>query len=173
MVELKVPGTKPKGHPFPLISWGIRLIEWSDISHVALELPDNRIYHGYFNKVKYEDLDKWKEEVAILHTYEFKIPKEMYDAMLLWCDGYEGRKSGYFPKIFGVIIPHLSRVLFGKYLHNTFVQGMKKNATCSELLRYLAVRYWNFEVPKFPYPENFTTQDVLKLLENNSANKTK
>ena len=124
-------------------------------------------------KLESAEIEEWKEGVEILHTYEFEIPQELYDAMLDWCNDYAGQKSGYFKKMFGVIVPHILRGWFGIYIHNLFVQGMEENAVCSELLRFLAVRFWNFDVPKLPYPENFTTQDMMQLLEDNGAKKIK
>jgi len=168
MKKLKVHGTKPKGHPFPIISWGIRLVEWSDISHVSIELEDGRIYHAHFNDVRFENRKEWQENVEILHSYEFKIPEEMYNAMIEWCENYKGKKKGYFKKLFGVLIPQVVRGLFKKFIKNTFASGMEDNALCSELVRFLALRFWSFKIPDFPYAENFTTQDVLQLMEDNN-----
>lgn len=168
MKKIKVHGTRPKGHPFPVISYGIRLLEWSDISHVATELEDGRIYHAHFNEVRFECAEDWKKTVEILYTYEVAIPEEMYLGMLDWCEGFAGEKSGYFCKLFGCLIPQFLRI-FGIYVHNTFVKDMNKAALCSELVRFMARRFWSFDVPDRPYPECFTTQDVLRMMENNNA----
>ena len=173
MKKLRVHGTKPNGHPFPIVSWGIRLMEWSDISHVVVELDDNRVYHAHFNSVRFENKEDWLKSAEIVHTYEFEIPQENYNAMLEWCEDYKGEKSGYFAKLFGVILPHLARSIFGIFLKNTFAKGMEKNAICSELIRFLALRFWSFTVPALPHPENFTTKDLLEMVDKNGAKKIK
>ena len=169
MQILKVHGTIPVDVKLPIFSWLIRLGEWSDISHVVIELPDERIYHAYFNEVLYENAKDWKKKVNIKHSYSFSIPNENYEAMIEWCDSYKGKKKGYFLKLFGALIPQIFRKIFNKYIKNTFSRTMKDNATCSELIRFLAVRYWNFEVRDMPYAENFTTTDVLEMMKNNAG----
>jgi len=173
MKKLKVHGTRPKNHKFPLVSWGIRLVEWSDISHVIMELEDGRIYHAHFNEVRFEKLEDFKKKASLVHTYEFEIPEELYDAMVDWCEGYKGIKKGYFSKLFGALVPHLARGLFGVYMKNLFVKGMEENAICSELLRFLALRFWNFTVPNMPHQENFSTSDMMKLMRSNNAKELK
>jgi hypothetical protein len=173
MRTLKVHGTKPANHPFPLVSWLIRLAEWSDISHVIMELEDGRIYHARFNEVRFERLEDFKKNAKLVHTYEFQIPEELYEAMVDWCEEYKGIKKGYFSKLFGALVPHLTRRLLGVYIKNLFVKGMEKNAICSELLRFLALRFWNFTVPSRPYQENFSTGDIMKLMRSNGAKELK
>jgi len=167
MKTLKVYGTIPKDHPFPVISWLIRLFEWSDVSHTAVDTGDERIYHAHFNSVLFEDKEEWLKKNEVVHTYEFKICTECYDAMMEFCEGYKGAKSGYFIKLFGQAIPLFMRRVFGVYIKNTFAQGMKGSTMCTELVRYLAKRYWNFKVSAKPYSENFTTNDVKRMMESN------
>lgn len=173
MKTLKVHGTKPDGHPFPLVSWLIRLIEWSDISHVIVELEDGRMYHSHFNEVRFEKLEDFKKGAALVHTYEFQIPEELYKAMVDWCEQYKGTKKGYFTKLFGALVPQVIRGVTGIYIKNFFAKGMDNNATCSELVRFLALRFWNFTVPNRPYQENFSTSDVMKLMRSNNAKELK
>ena len=172
MKKLTVHGTRPDGHPFPVISYGIRLIEWSDISHVVLDLGE-KVYHAHFNNVRFEDKEEYFKTNKIVHTYELEITEEQYEQMTDWCIGYAGQKKGYFKKLFGVLIPHLMRAFFGAYQKNFLVQGMEENAICSELLRFIAIRFWSYKVPCVPHPECFTTSDMMRLLEDNGAKKIK
>lgn len=166
MRKIRVLGTRPKRHPFPIVSWAIRLVEWSDISHVSVQVDNDRVYHAHFNEVGFESFKEFSEKNEIRYSFEVEIPTEQYDQMLDFCDGYKGKKKGYFLKLFGVLIPHFLRA-FNIYAKNTFVQGMEENSICSELVRYLAVHYWNFDVDMKIHPENFTTMDVINMMKNN------
>jgi len=166
MVKLKAHGTRPRGHKFPLVSWIIRLMEWSDISHAVVEL-EGRVYHAHFNEVRYEDRKEWEKSVEIVYSYEIEIPTENYEAMVSFMDDYAGPKTGYFKKLFGIVIPLCVRRLFGKHVRNTFASGMKDGATCTQLVRFLAKRFWSYKMPDKPYPENFTTVDFIKMMEEN------
>ena len=167
MKKLRALGSKPKGHPFPVVSWLLRFIEWTDISHAVVDLGDGRIFHAHFNSVGFEDKDKWAESNEAVYKFQVEIPEENYNAMLEWMEGYKGQKSGYFKKLFGAFIPRIVKLFFNKTVRNTFVKGMEDNAICTELVRFCALRFWNYTVPTHPYAENFTTQDFVQMMENN------
>lgn len=168
MHNVKTHGTVPKGHLFPIISWLIRLFAGSRISHCITELDDGRIYHAHFNIVEFEDKEEFLKKNKIINSYEFNIPSENYEAMLDFAETYKGKKEGYFFKLCGSIIPQLVRFVTGKFINNTFSKGIEKNITCSQLVRFMAVRYWNFKVPALPYSDNFTTRDFIELMEENT-----
>jgi len=168
MKSLRVLGTKPKNHPFPILSWLIRLIEWSKISHVAIELIDEKtVIHSHFNSIEYIDIDDFEKENTIVYSYSFDIPTESYEAMLYYFHSIVGLKKGYFKILFGAIIPHLLRCFFNIYIRNLFASEKDTAQLCSQFVRKVALRYWNFKVPSRPFPENFSTQDVIALMENN------
>jgi hypothetical protein len=131
-------------------------------------LPDGRIYHAHFNEVKFEPLSSWVQTVEIVHEYTLSISEEMYSAMLDWCEEYKGKKQGYFLKLFGCFVPQFLK-LFNVDAHNSFYKDMSKNALCSELIRFIAKRFWSYEVPEKPHAECFTTRDVIKMMKNNNA----
>lgn len=172
MQTLRIHGTIPKGHPFPIISWLDRLIEGSDMSHNVVEITkSNRVFHAHFEGGIFQPVKKWKEGVEIKHTVEFTISDEQMERTLKVANKYLAPRKGYFRKLFGALVPTLIRRFFFIHIPNLFSKGMEdgQGILCSEMLRKLALDAWDWNVPRKPYPENYWTKDILKLAMNNGA----
>ena len=79
---------KPKNHPFPLVSWIIRLIENTEFSHVVIRIDAgvNRefVYHSHFNGVNFLSKKLYNKKYKTTSKYEFFITKEQRKKLITY-----------------------------------------------------------------------------------------
>lgn len=132
MKTIQIIATRPYGHPFPIVSWFIRLIQWSAHSHVVLYFPEERkLRHAHFNEFKEEHPDDFFEKNRLVDMKTIYLTEEQYEKLDNYSLSKIGKQSGYFSTLFGSLIPELAKKTFGLSLKNPFYKGM----TCSEYLR--------------------------------------
>lgn len=161
-------GSRPKGHLFPIISWLIRLFEWSKISHSYIDLNSGetpQIFHAHFNDIKFQSKEGYEPSVHILYTFPVEVTEEQYQKVEEYCKNLEGIKKGYFLQISGIALIAPFR-WFGKHLSNPY----KKHTSmmCSEVCRDVAIEILGFkEIENPPHPEAYYPTDFIKLMQNN------
>ena len=164
MHTLKLIGTRPSGHPFPVVSYFIRFFEWSKVSHVALLVSgQHKVAHAHFNEIKYEDLDVFMETNKVVYDKIIRLTDDEYRAVLAEIKRLEGKQKGYWATLFGVLPSLLVRLItFGavRLGHPCFV-----GLTCSELfvhLMNLSERTSSHKDPRIKEGTT-TTRDALAL----------
>jgi hypothetical protein len=161
-------GSRPKGHPFPIISWLIRLFEWSKISHNYVDLNSGdtpQIFHAHFNDIEFKAKEEYEPKVHLLYTFPVKVTEEQYQEIEAYCKGLEGRKKGYFTQMFGIALIAPFR-WFGKHLKNPLCGY--SSMMCSEICRHIGINILGFEeIENAPHPEAYYTTDFIKLMQKN------
>ena len=107
-------GSRPKNHPMPVVSWLIRLVEWSKISHVGLYFPEyGSVFHAHFTEYKWEEISDYKKQHEIIEACPIDIPDE--NAQLAWkyisnlIETTESKNSDYYKLLIGSLIPLVVR----------------------------------------------------------------
>lgn len=163
MKQTQVIATRPYGHWFPIVSWMIRLFQWSSHSHVVLYFPDQKIMrHAYFNEIKEQDPDSFFEDNRLVDIRTITISDEQYQKIDEYSKSKVGKQTGYWSTLVGSIPASIIRTLFKTKLKNPWYKGL----TCSEFVRN-SLRQVD-EVLVFvltnDLPEGtFNTEDALKL----------
>ena len=159
MKVAKVYGTRPAKHPFPVISWLIRLLEWSKMSHVGLYFgEDGDVFGAHFNDLEFVMHDDYMEKHKVIYEVTIPFTNSEYDALRKICKGYEGKQKGYWITLFGAVIPQLIRIFFGKLIKHPCPKGY----TCSwMLLKVFTDLGYKYE-GKVDAP-NFTTTDAIEF----------
>jgi hypothetical protein len=122
----------PKDHPFPIISWLIRLITWSDSSHVFMCLPlMNKVFHVYFNNIRYEG-PEYLSTVITRHQFQLDIERSHYNKMVEYFDMQKGKRWGYYLQLLGIAITLPLRII-KLNVHNPF-RKLYSSMVCSELI---------------------------------------
>lgn len=136
-MQLKLIYTKPKKHPFPVISWLIRLATWSDCSHVILVfVEDDLCFHIYFNDWVMQELNDVKENHTIVHEQTLVVPSSVYDSVFEECKKDNGTKTkGYYGYLIGSMIGKILNIKNPAMVINDW-----NATTCSESL-YLRLVY--------------------------------
>lgn len=161
MNRVQVLSTRPWGHPFPLISWLIRLVEWSPQSHIVWYFPEQKVVrHAHFNEIKEQDIDSFMRKNRLVNMKTIYLNDDEFIALNEVTERKIGKQSGYFSTLFGAFIPQLARTIFGVKLRNHFADGF----TCSEFVRMGLKRISPFTMEKYESISfgNFTTDDALE-----------
>jgi hypothetical protein len=163
MYEVQILATKPKNQLFPVVSWGIRLLENAPHSHVSIYFVNHGLVrHAHFNNIEGESFSDFSKEHSIVKTVSLNLSKEAYIKLGNFTQAKIGKQTGYFSTLFGSIIPMITRRLTGKRISNPFVKGI----TCAEFVRE-SLRQIN-EVLVFVLTNDtpkgtFTTIDAMAL----------
>lgn len=163
MYEVQILATKPRKALFPVVSWGIRLLENAPHSHVAIYFVNHGLVrHAHFNNMEGVSYCDFTNKNTIVETVSLNLSREAYIKLGNYTESKLGRQSGYFSTLFGSIIPMITRRLTGKRISNPFFKGI----TCSEFVRE-SLRQIN-EVLVFVLTNDtpkgtFTTRDAMAL----------
>ena len=164
MRTIRIKGTRPRTHPFPIISWLIRLITWSRISHVVIDFNSNIIFHANFNKLEFLDSNNFFESVYTIYDFVIPLSDKQYYAILSKCQKLSGIQKGYFAHLIGVALSLPFRLLnihFRNYIAEHY-----NSYTCSMLVTELLKEHTNVNILKDSniYIENITEKDVVSYL---------
>lgn len=164
-MKIQVIASKPAHQLFPIISWGIRLIEWSKQSHVTIYFPDkDLVRHAHFNNIEEVHINKFLEKNKIVNMKNIELTEEQYKKIDEWTKSKIGKQEGYFCTLFGNLIPQIIRNVFHKMISNPLTKGL----TCSEYVR-TALRQadpvWVFVLTNEIPNGTFTTTDAIDLAE--------
>jgi hypothetical protein len=165
MKKVTVLGTKPKNTFFPIISWGIRLLEHSKQSHVTFFFEEEGIVrHAYFNDIQEQKIEDFLKTNTVVREHTLYIKEDAYERLSNYTKSKLGEQSGYFCTLFGCAFPLIVRQITGRHLRNVLFKGQ----TCSEFVR-AGFRQIN-EIYVFVLTNNipsgtFTTTDALDLAE--------
>lgn len=162
-MKVQVIASRPKGQWFPIVSWLIRLAEWSKQSHVIFYFPElNIARHAHFNDIKEESIESFLKTNKIVTIRNLDITNEQFLALDSWTSSKVGKQHGYFSTLLGCLIPQIAYNLFKIRLSNPFYKGL----TCSEFIRE-GLRKVNevavFVLTNDILPGTFTTDDSIQL----------
>lgn len=102
--KFKVSFTKPKDHPFPIISWLIRLVTWCDCSHVLYKFQ-NQAFHVYFNWIGFVPLKEIEERHEVVHEYELEVDQHTMSLIMGRAIQFNDKKTtGYYLQLIGVAL---------------------------------------------------------------------
>lgn len=159
-------GSRPKDHPFPLVSWLIRFFTWSKFSHIFVCFPtSNKVFHAYFNEIKFDE-PEYLNTVDTRVVFKIDVPYEKYVQLHKYCESLVGNRRGYYLQLFGVLLTMPFR-LIGLKLPNPF--GMfYTSMTCAEIiargLEGVFGQDRSFYFNHYARFENLTEKDVVKVL---------
>lgn len=157
MKMIRVFGTKPKSHPFPVISWLIRLFEWSSISHVGIYFPEEEaVFNAHFNSIKMEDFEEYKSKHQIVYEVALPLTNKEYQELKEAAEAKLGKQRGYYQTLIGIIPSQIAR-LFGFYINHPFPKGY----TCSWIVHEVLTGI-DFKFDERIDPPNFTTRDTIE-----------
>ena len=164
--KIGIGGSVPTGHPFPIISWLIRLLEWSDISHAFWDFPEeDKVFHAHFNDIKWQDKDEYYKTIERKHYFEIEVNEPVYKAIKSHLNSIQGLKKGYFLQLFGVAPAMLIRKIFGWHIGNPFTWHTSK--TCTQVVAETSRLHLDGADKWFddlgPSNENLTTQDIVEF----------
>jgi hypothetical protein len=166
MKTVQVLATRPWHQWFPIVSWLIRLIQWSKHSHVVWYFPEMKIVrHAHFNDIREEDIDKFMEKNRLVGMQTIHLTEDQYKKLDDFTKSKLGKQHGYFTTLFGELIPDLVHSLFKARISNPFYKGM----TCSEFVREgsrqideVLVFVLTHQIPQ----GTFNTKDAMLLASN-------
>lgn len=164
-VTTYVSASIPKSHPFPLVSWLIRIITLSDTSHVFYSLPImNKVFHVYFNNIRYEG-PEYLETVTVKYKFQIDTPKEYYLKMVEYFDSIQGKRWGYYLQLVGIALTLPFRLLRFN-LHNPF-RLFYTSMTCSEMMvrSLIYAGLINVNENIVWKLENWTEKDMVRFLD--------
>lgn len=165
MKKIKLLGSKPRKHPFPIVSWGIRLVELSDISHVGILFPEERrVFHAHFECIKFEDLNDYYDVHNVKYNIDIEVSDEQYRNLLEFKNKVVGAQEGYWSTLLGALIPHVVRTLSFNLIH--LKNFRPKGYTCSWLFREVVNMLGmpdSLMINQKIDAANFSTKDSVKL----------
>jgi hypothetical protein len=163
MKKIQILATRPYGHCFPIVSWSIRLMEWSKQSHVVIFFPETEmIRHAHFNTFKEEKIGDFMLKNRLVNMKTLSISDEQYKKVDEYTASKLGPQDGYFSTLAGSLIPQITRTLFGLKLKNPLYKGM----TCSEFVRESMRKIDEvlvFVLTNSIHKGNFSTDDAIEL----------
>lgn len=120
----------PKNHPFPIVSWMIRLFTFSKYSHVRIMFPDKGfIFEVYFNKWRIRNRPDCDIDSKVIIKKELEVSEDHYIQMLNKVTSDNGKLTkGYFIQLFGAF---LGKVLF---LDGNLFRGCFTSNLCSQYI---------------------------------------
>jgi hypothetical protein len=129
---------------FPILSWLIRLIEWTPYSHVRLTWINTTgrkvVYEASGASVKFiGTLSQEKKKVKILDSYEIDITREEYRKLIDLCMKYADISYGLL-QLLGIGLSYLP--WFDK---NIFSDG-RRSQVCSELVGEILESVKNIDI---------------------------
>lgn len=165
MKSLYIVGTKPKDHPFPILSYIIRLLTWSKISHVLVDFPlSGEVFHVYLDEIRFEDRIDYLKTVVEEYRIKVSLPDAVYDEFYEKCNPYVGPNKGYLWHLVGLAIALPFRAL-NIFIRNPFAIHYESKI-CSQMIAEIFVDV----VGLFcfcdygPYLENFDEMDCINVL---------
>lgn len=165
MKKIKLLGSKPRKHPFPIVSWAIRLIELSDISHVGILFPEERrVFNAHFDNIKFEDLNDYYENHNVIYNIDIEVSDDQYRSLIDFKNKILGDQEGYWCTLLGALIPHIVRTLSFGMIH--LPNFAPKGYTCSWLFREVVNMLGmpdSLMIDQKIHPANFSTKDSVKL----------
>jgi hypothetical protein len=162
MKKIQLLATRPYGHWFPIVSWLIRLTQWSSESHVVLYFPETqKVRHARFNDITEEDIDCFMLKNRMTNMKTILLNDAQFEALDQYSKSKLGKQTGYWSTFIGSFIPQIIRKI-GITVINPFYKGL----TCSEYFRESIrkadpqlVMVLTNNIPK----GIFSTQDALEL----------
>ena len=129
-MKLKIGFSKPK-KLFPILSWLIRLFEWTPYSHVfvrwhSLGADADIVYQAGGTSVNFMAGRIFDSKAETVYEYEIEVDRETYKKLLHYCMTNAGVDYG-IKQVFGIALVKLFRLK-----KNPFADG-KKSQVCSEL----------------------------------------
>lgn len=164
--------SRPKNHPFPIISWLIRLFTWSKYSHVFFTFPlKNKVFHAYFNETRYEEAE-YLNEVETVHQYQIDVLKPDYERLIWILDSLVAKRKGYILQLLGIAFTLPFR-LIGLKVSNPF-SFLYSSITCSQMMSWSLREAGILRSKDFPKWDNdlLTEKDMVKVLDKLSKNPT-
>jgi hypothetical protein len=118
--------------PYPL-SWAIKRLTRSDVSHVAVEFRNGDLLHAWTTGVKILRPDNFPKYEKMLYSYELIVDydKEFFIEQEL--RKLEGKWYDY-SAIAGFVIKYVAK-LFGRDINNPW--GFDNSFYCSEIVYYI------------------------------------
>lgn len=133
MMKIKIGFSKPKNHPFPLLSWIIRLVQWTPFSHVYLSWVTNHgievVCEAGWSGVRLINKKYFDEDNETIKSFTFLITNGMYEKLMKFTTSILGTDYGYL-QLVGIGLHRLFRLR-----KNPFSDG-KTSQVCSELVFY-------------------------------------
>lgn len=141
--KLSVGFSRPYKHPFPILSWLIRLIEWTRFSHVYVSFTTKSghslVLHASGFSVNLLNKQIFLNKNKIIKTYEFTLTTEQRKTFFKFM--FQSLGLSYsFKQLFGIL---LARTFNLKY--NILSQG-NQSQVCSELVGYILRDVLNYRL---------------------------
>ena len=165
-------GSRPLNHPFPLVSWLIRLAEWSPISHVGIYFPETSlVFHAHFKKYEWKVYGEYIKEHKIVHSVPVDLPLEKYEDAIEYidslCQTTKFVNEDYFKLLFGALLPLILRkISFNKILLPNLYFNKTQSKVCSVLaasiLDAIGTPYDSGIDRKIPF-NTYSTTDALSM----------
>jgi hypothetical protein len=163
MKRIQLLGTKPYGFGLFIISWIIRVLEWSKQSNVVLYFPDEQnVRYVYLNKIKEENIDSFMERNRLIRIQTIEITEDQYQNIQKYSKAKLGSQSGYFLSLFGSVIPLFIKNIFKLKTKNFLYKGMTPGEFARECARQID-EVFVFVLTNDIHKGTFSTDDALEL----------
>lgn len=167
MRTLRLLSSRPKAHPFPIVSWLIRLFEWSSVSHVGVYFcSTEKVWNAHFDGILEEEREDYKKKHEIEDNIAFIVTEEEEQKILKFLESIKGAQKGYWSTLIGAAIPQLLRTLSFGLIKIPNLSPFHKGYTCSWLVREIVEKMNMVRQCQINYsikPECYTTKDAIKL----------
>lgn len=172
MHQVKIAFSRPANMKFPLLSWGIRLAEWTKYSHVFIEIPkdaevsaSNYVLHAVVGKgVEFRLAHKYYQTVEVVHSFNVSITDAQVSALMEWGHKYSGTKYSAWQLVGMVGVRFLN--LFGIKVKNPANNGLSE-FVCTELASNVMKGILGITIRKDP--EDITLKDIVEDLKAHAA----
>jgi len=137
MPKIIIGFSKPKNHPFPIMSWLIRLFQgWTPYSQAYVrwyreKYEQGLVYEASGSEVKFLSKEIFDKKAEPVEEYELEISSEQKFKLVKFCMENAGVKYAAMENL-GIAFVKIMR-LFGKEVSNPFGKGRKRQK-CSELV---------------------------------------
>lgn len=140
--NIRIEFTRPNSHPFPIISFIIRLTTWFKASHALLVFPERFIiFHVYFNKWLIETEDQKSAKHEVVYAYDLFMDYTYYYKIIEQCANDNGKKTfGYYLQLISCLITMPFRI-FGIYLGSPFTGFINSNLCSEYVMRLLLSKF--------------------------------
>jgi hypothetical protein len=164
-MKIRILGTKPFKHPFPIFSWLIRLIEWSAQSHVVIhDTVSNYVTHARFNDIIVQPYDEFMKDNVITKAYEIEIDEKQRSWLGIHAHNLEGKQHGYFRTLVGMAIPQALRTISKDkiMLNNWWPRGLSCSWYVYNLMKVMGIKEYTDILEHLPItPSTYCTDDIL------------
>jgi hypothetical protein len=164
MKRVQILTTRPYGSFFPIVSWLIRIIQFSKESHILWYFPEKKLVRDiHLGEYREIDIDLFMEANKLINVKTLVISEDQYASLDEYTKSKEGKKESWLFPFISFLFLQIFRKLGIKFANPFF-----KELTSADFIREgsrqidaLLVFIFTKDIPKGV----FNTKDAMDLVD--------